>query len=126
VFWELFNDEKELGITIHFVAAKVDTGDIILQKTLPLDYDFTRYGLDFERFLADYRALLIEPSTELLAEGVRLISLRQERRSRQDTNLGKRYRLPTKKEKDELRRRLQTRQKEFLKARNAEQKEHFG
>ncbi len=28
VFWELFNDEKEVGITVHFVAAKVDTCDI--------------------------------------------------------------------------------------------------
>lgn len=126
VFWELFNDEKELGITIHFVAAKVDTGDIILQKTLPLDYDFARYGLDFESFLADYRALLTEPSAQLLAEGVRLISLGQERRVRQDTSLGKRYRLPFKKEKDELRWRLLARQKEFLKARNFEQKERFG
>ena len=48
VFWELFNGEKELGITVHFVAAKVDTGDIILQKTVPLDYDFSRYDLDYE------------------------------------------------------------------------------
>lgn len=126
VFWELFNDEKELGITIHFVAARVDTGDIILQKTLPLDYDFARYGLDFERFLADYRASLTEPSTELLAEAVRLISIGQEKRTPQDTSLGKRNRLPPKKEKDELRRRLRARQKEFLKAGNYEQKERFG
>jgi methionyl-tRNA formyltransferase len=50
VFWELFNDEKELGITIILSAAKVDTGDIILQKTLALVYDFTRYGLDLKGF----------------------------------------------------------------------------
>ncbi|MBA2620613.1 MAG: hypothetical protein H0U87_05375 [Acidobacteria bacterium] len=126
VFWELFNDEKELGITIHFVAAKVDTGDIIVQKTLPLDYDFARYNLDFERFLADYRASLTEPSTELLAEAVRLISTGQEKRTPQDTSLGKRYRLPLKKEKDELRRHLRSRQKEFLKAGNYKQKERLG
>lgn len=113
VFWELFNDEKELGITIHFVAEKVDTGDIILQKTLPLDYDFARYGLDFERFLADYRASLTEPSMNLLLESVRLISNGQETRMHQDTSLGKRYRLPLKPEKDELRRRLRERQKKF-------------
>ncbi|HLM61119.1 MAG TPA: formyltransferase family protein, partial [Pyrinomonadaceae bacterium] len=26
VFWELFNGEREVGITVHYVAAKVDTG----------------------------------------------------------------------------------------------------
>ena len=110
VFWELFNDEKELGITIHYVAPKVDTGDIILQKTVPLDYDFARYGLDYERFLADYRASLDEPSVKLLSESIRLISLKQEKPTPQDTTLGKRNRLPVKKEKDELRRRLRKRQ----------------
>ncbi len=50
VFWELFNGENEIGITVHFVAPKVDTGDIILQKTLPLEYDFSRYELNFENF----------------------------------------------------------------------------
>ncbi len=119
VFWELFNDEKQLGITVHFVAAKVDTGDIVLQKTVPLDYDFASYGLDFEKFLADFRASLVEPSAKLLAESVRLISVGQEKRARQDTSVGKRYRLPLKKEKDELRRRLRVRQKEFLKAENS-------
>ncbi len=118
VFWELFNDEKELGITVHFVVSKVDTGDIILQRTVPLDYDFARYGLDFGRFLADFRASLTEPSAKLLAESVRVISVGQEKRTRQNTSLGKRYRLPIKKEKDELRRRLRVRQIEFLKAEN--------
>jgi methionyl-tRNA formyltransferase len=30
--WALINDEKEFGITVHFVDKGVDTGDIILQK----------------------------------------------------------------------------------------------
>ncbi|NOT47091.1 MAG: hypothetical protein HOP17_04995, partial [Acidobacteria bacterium] len=29
VFWELFNDEKEVGLTVHFVASAVDTGEIV-------------------------------------------------------------------------------------------------
>ena len=29
--WALINDEKEFGITVHYVDEKVDTGDIILQ-----------------------------------------------------------------------------------------------
>ena len=30
--WVLINDEKEFGITVHFVDSGVDTGDIIVQK----------------------------------------------------------------------------------------------
>ena len=31
--WALINDEKEFGITIHFVDEGIDTGDIILQRS---------------------------------------------------------------------------------------------
>jgi methionyl-tRNA formyltransferase len=34
--WALINDEKEFGITVHFVDEGIDTGDIILQKTYPV------------------------------------------------------------------------------------------
>jgi folate-dependent phosphoribosylglycinamide formyltransferase PurN len=111
VFWELFNGEKEIGITVHFVAAKVDTGDIVLQKVVPLEYDFSRYGLNYENFLSDFRAGLIEPSAQLIAEAVSLIASGKEQRTKQDTSLGKRYRLPTKSEKDALLRVLYKRQK---------------
>lgn len=112
VFWELFNDEKEIGITVHYVAAKVDTGDIILQKKLPLNYDFSRYKTDYESFLADFRQSLKEPSAQLIAQAVELIAGNQEPRIKQDTSVGKRYRLPTKSEKNALLRVLKKRLKE--------------
>lgn len=111
VFWELFNGEKAIGITIHFVAAKVDTGDIILQKTVPLEYDYSRYNLDWERFLKDFRFSLKEPSIEMIVEAVRLISIGKEQRIKQDITLGKRYRLPVKSEKNALLRVLKQRRK---------------
>lgn len=41
--WVLINDEKEFGITVHYVDEGIDTGDIILQKTFSItdedDYD---------------------------------------------------------------------------------------
>ncbi len=112
VFWELYNGEKEVGITVHFVAAKVDTGDIILQKLIPLEYDFERYGLDYQSFLDEYRAALREPSARMLAQAVTSIADAVESRTKQDTTLGTRYRLPVKSEKDSLVRILRQRQKQ--------------
>lgn len=34
--WVLINDEKEFGITVHYIDEGVDTGDIILQRTYPI------------------------------------------------------------------------------------------
>lgn len=39
--WVLINDEKEFGITVHYVDAGIDTGDIILQKTYKITDDDT-------------------------------------------------------------------------------------
>ncbi|HZH33313.1 MAG TPA: formyltransferase family protein, partial [Pyrinomonadaceae bacterium] len=111
VFWELFNDEREVGVTVHRVATKVDTGDIILQETVPLDYDYERFDLDFESFIEDFRGNLKEFCARLVAEAVRRIAEGSAVWEPQDTNRGKRYKLPTKKEKDQLVRRLKERRK---------------
>lgn len=37
--WALINDEKEFGITVHFIDEGIDTGDIILQRTFPISDD---------------------------------------------------------------------------------------
>ena len=34
--WVLINDEKEFGITVHYIDEGIDTGDIITQKTFPI------------------------------------------------------------------------------------------
>lgn len=34
--WVLINDEKEFGITVHFVDEGIDTGDIILQRVFKI------------------------------------------------------------------------------------------
>ncbi|HJX91736.1 MAG TPA: formyltransferase family protein [Pyrinomonadaceae bacterium] len=115
VFWELFNDEKEVGLTVHWMAAKVDAGDVILQDTVPLSYDFA-FGLDFEKFIANYRSGLRTRYAELLARAVADIASGRAARIVQDPNLGKRYRLPTMREKDEMRRRLSQRRKRVVKS----------
>jgi len=37
--WALINDEKEFGITVHYIDEGIDTGDIILQRTFPISED---------------------------------------------------------------------------------------
>lgn len=50
--WVLINDEKEFGITVHYVDDGVDTGDIIIQHLFPItDTD-------------DYNSLLATAHTE--------------------------------------------------------------
>ena len=34
--WALINDEKEFGITVHYIDKGIDTGDIILQRCYPI------------------------------------------------------------------------------------------
>lgn len=35
--WALINDEKEFGITVHFIDEGIDTGDIVCQQLYPID-----------------------------------------------------------------------------------------
>jgi methionyl-tRNA formyltransferase len=35
-FWQLYHGERELGVTIHYMAAKVDEGDALLQESVPV------------------------------------------------------------------------------------------
>lgn len=46
--WALINDEKEFGITVHYMDEGIDTGDIILQKTYEITDD-DDYGTLLER-----------------------------------------------------------------------------
>lgn len=39
--WVLINDEKEFGITVHYIDAGIDTGDIIAQRSFPVTDDDT-------------------------------------------------------------------------------------
>lgn len=37
--WAIINDETETGITIHYIDETADTGDIIIQKKISIEYD---------------------------------------------------------------------------------------
>lgn len=73
--WALINDEKEFGITVHYVDEGIDTGDIILQKTYPITDD------------DDYSTLLNTAYTgcaDVLYEAIKQIQNGTVQRIRQD------------------------------------------
>jgi methionyl-tRNA formyltransferase len=74
--WVLINDEKEFGITVHYMDEGIDTGDIILQKSYPItDQD-------------DYGSLLKVAYIEcanVLYDAVTLIKEGKEKPTRQST-----------------------------------------
>lgn len=46
--WALINGETETGVTTFFLKAKVDTGDVIFRKSIPI-YDDDTYGSLYEK-----------------------------------------------------------------------------
>ena len=65
--WALINDEKEFGITVHYVDEGIDTGDIILQNTYPIT-DNDTYATLLERAYAGCADILYE-AIKSLQEG---------------------------------------------------------
>ena len=41
IFWAIRNGEKEFGITVHYLNERIDEGDIILQKKIPIEDCYT-------------------------------------------------------------------------------------
>lgn len=62
--WALINDEKEFGITVHFLDEGIDTGDIILQKIYPIT-DKDTYGTLLEIAYDECAKLLYEATKQI-------------------------------------------------------------
>lgn len=65
--WTLINGEKEIGLTAHFVDQGVDTGDIILQRTLPV-YWKDNYQTLLDRVVPEFPKLVVD-TVELISSG---------------------------------------------------------
>lgn len=65
IHWQIYKGEPEIGITIHYCDEGIDTGDLILQETVPLGPDDT--------FKSIYFGQVLQKSIDLLAKAVRLI-----------------------------------------------------
>jgi len=101
-FWALFHNESEYGVTVHRVVERVDAGDVAASGMVPFVYDFTKYGLDYERFLRDFQESLGPLSIELMVAAVRQIAAGTCVFARQDEAQAVRCRMPTYTQKKEL------------------------
>lgn len=64
--WVLINDEKEFGITVHYVDQGIDTGDIILQRSYPIT-DSDDYSTLLDRAYEGCSAILYEAIKKIQA-----------------------------------------------------------
>jgi methionyl-tRNA formyltransferase len=62
--WVLINDEKEFGITAHYIDEGIDTGDILGQKLFPIT-DEDNYATLLERAYSGCAELLYETVKQL-------------------------------------------------------------
>lgn len=84
-FWELWNGEKSVGCTVHFVAAGLDTGDIIATNSINCSEFSTAHGM---------RLLLDELGIRMVCEVVDQLAAGNAARRPQQGE-GNTYRQPT-------------------------------
>jgi methionyl-tRNA formyltransferase len=65
--WALINGESEIGITVHVVDDGIDTGDILLQRVLPIGWTDT-YGDVLGRAVREIPLIAVE-AIELVGAG---------------------------------------------------------
>lgn len=75
--WAIIKDEKEIGVSIHYLAAAADEGDILEQATIPLTNADT--FITMRKKLHDLGAsLLVKVIAQLATTGQRLPGIRQD------------------------------------------------
>lgn len=62
--WAIINGETEIGLTAHYVDEGIDTGDIILQRTLPIGWTDT-YGDVLARVVMALPEVVVETVSQI-------------------------------------------------------------
>jgi len=57
-FWAVRNGETETGVTIHYLADEFDTGDILVQQKMPINYEDT-LGMVLYRFASTATRMIV-------------------------------------------------------------------
>ncbi len=66
IHWALINNESEIGVTVHLMSARVDSGDILVQRSVPVSFE-DNYGSVIPRIRAIIPGLVFEAVDGLAA-----------------------------------------------------------
>lgn len=109
-FWELYNGEPTVGITVHRVSVALDAGDVLCQELFALDIAPT---VDPMLYLEQYRRDVLRPNgIRILTTVVRAIAAGTIISMPQEAGRARTYRTPDYKSIQELKRRVQRRRRE--------------
>jgi folate-dependent phosphoribosylglycinamide formyltransferase PurN len=110
-FWELYNGEVEVGVTVHQVEPALDAGGVYRQELFPLD---PAPAGDPLVYLARYRDEVLRPAgVRLVAETVAAFAQGRAHAVDQDASRARTYRSPDYRAIRELRRRVAARRAEL-------------
>lgn len=108
-FWELYNGETEVGVTIHEVTADLDAGRILLRETFPLDPAPDGDPMEYVRRMR--RDVLLPNGVRMMAEAVAGLARGSVDWTVQDPSRAKTYRTPDHRAIKQLRRRVAARRR---------------
>ena len=67
--WALLNNEKEVGLTIHYMDEGIDAGEILVQKKVPIHPDETGFEL-YDKCMSIGAELLISNFDDLINQDI--------------------------------------------------------
>jgi folate-dependent phosphoribosylglycinamide formyltransferase PurN len=103
-FWELYHGEREVGVSVHAISAKLDEGAVFAATTVPLDV--TPTGDPVQYVTTFWKERLRPVGIQLIAQTVRAIANGTATPSPQGPATRPPFRSPSFREKRELRRRV--------------------
>lgn len=108
-FWEMYNGEARVGITVHRVAEQVDAGVILNQQSFPFD---SAPSGDPLKYIERYRSQVLHPNgIRMLVETVSAIAGGTVVEQPQDEGRARTYRTPDRRTIAELKRRVARRRR---------------
>ncbi|HEU4748544.1 MAG TPA: formyltransferase family protein [Gemmatimonadaceae bacterium] len=108
-FWELYNGERAVGVTIHRVVASLDAGPVLHQEMFPLDSAPDEDPLAYiEQFKRD---VLLPNGVRMLVETVRALAEGTAKETPQNHAVARTFPTPDYRDVRELRRRVRNRRK---------------
>ncbi len=96
-FWVLAKGERETGVTVHWMDESIDTGDVLLQKVMPIEANDTVHSLVLRS--------KVEVGRHLLVEAIARIERGDAPRVPMDAAQASRYSFPDDAARDEFRKR---------------------